>query len=259
MLFASLALAPFALRDRKNGLKWPVTGRRLAFLGGLSLSVDLALWTTAVHITTAANATLFANTAPLWVALASWLFFGQRLVGAFWVGLLVTLGGAAAILGSDFLLHPSLGWGDMMSLAASVFYAGYYLCAEQGRRSLPSLPFVWLAGCASTVALLVFCLVARFPLLGYSAETNLAFLGQALVTQVAGYVAVAYALGHLPASVVSPSMVGQPLVTALLAIPLLGESLTLPQWIGGAAVVLGILLVHRSRAQAGATNPQPNL
>jgi drug/metabolite transporter (DMT)-like permease len=68
----------------------------------------------------------------------------------------------------------------------------------------------------------------------------------ALITQVVGYVAVGYALGHLPASLVAPTMVGQPVVTALLAIPLLGEHLTTVQWLGGAAVLIGIYLVHRS-------------
>jgi drug/metabolite transporter (DMT)-like permease len=63
---------------------------------------------------------------------------------------------------------------------------------------------------------------------------------------VLGYVSVGYALGHLPASLVAPTMVGQPVMTALLAIPLLGETLTPVQWIGGAAVLVGIVLVHRS-------------
>jgi drug/metabolite transporter (DMT)-like permease len=83
-------------------------------------------------------------------------------------------------------------------------------------------------------------------LTGYPAQTWLAFLGLAMVTQVVGYLAVGYALGHLPASLVAPTMVGQPVVTALLAIPLLGEHLAPVQWLGGAGVLLGIFLIHRS-------------
>jgi drug/metabolite transporter (DMT)-like permease len=85
------------------------------------------------------------------------------------------------------------------------------------------------------------------PLTGYSPQTYLAFLGAALVSQVGGYLSVGYALGHLPASVVSPTMIGQPLVTTILAIPLLGETLSPAQLLGGASVLLGIYLVHRSR------------
>lgn len=247
MALSSLILTPLAVSAGRNGRNLPMPGVRLAILAGLFLSVDLALWNTAVNITTAANATLFANTAPLWVALATWLLFRERLTGRFWVGLLVTLTGAAAVLGTDFLRHPTLGLGDLLALSAGVFYAGYYLATERGRRHLAPTHHVWLAGIASSLALLVLSLALHLPLTGYSLQTYLAFLGLALITQVTGYVALSYALGHLPASVVSPSMVGQPLVTALLAIPFLGEVLRPAQWVGGAAVIAGILLIHQSR------------
>jgi drug/metabolite transporter (DMT)-like permease len=42
-------------------------------------------------------------------------------------------------------------------------------------------------------------------------------------------------------------MLGQPVMTALLAIPILGESLHPVQWIGGLVVLAGIYLVNRSR------------
>lgn len=247
MVLSSAILTPFALSARQRARGLPGAGLRLALLAGLFLAVDLALWNTAVNITTAANATLFGNSAPLWVALATWLLFGERLNGRFWMGLSLTLVGAAAVLGGDFLRHPTVGVGDLLSLAAGIFYRGYYLATERGRKHLGSTTYVWLVGLASSFALLVFSLALRLPLTGYSLRTYLAFVGLALITQVVGYVAAGYALGHLPASVVSPSMVGQPLVTALLAIPFLGERLSPWQWAGGTTVITGILLVHLSR------------
>jgi drug/metabolite transporter (DMT)-like permease len=245
MGLASLALLPLALRrgDRKP---WPRRGILFAVLGGASLAVDMALWSTAVYMTKAANATLFANTAPLWVALAGMALFGERLPALFWGGLAITLSGSALVAGADFLVHPTLGWGDLLSLLAGVFYAGYYLSTQFGRRYLGSARYVWLAGVASTVCLLIICLAAGFRLTGYPPQTYLAFAGSALVTQAAGYLAVGYALGHLPASLVSPTMTGQPVVTALLAIPLLGETLTPVQWLGGAVVITGIYLINRA-------------
>ena len=217
-----------------------------AILGGASLAFDLALWTTSIFMTKVANATLFANTAPLWVALAGMALFGERLPALFWGGLAITLSGGALVAGSDFLVHPTVGWGDMLSLLAGVFYAGYYLFTQAGRRYLDSARYVWLAGACSAVCLLVICLAAGFPLTGYAPHSYLAFAASALITQAAGYLAVGYALGHLPASVVSPSMTGQPVVSALLAIPLLGETLTPIQWIGGAVVLTGIYLINRA-------------
>src|SRR3990170_2255298 len=247
MAIASFVLLPFALARHGRPTRWPIDGLRWALLGGAFLAVDIALWNTSVGMTTAANATLFANTAPLWVALAARLIFREKLAGRFWLALFLTLSGAVAVLGVDFSTHITLGLGDLLAVAASLFYAGYFLMTQRGRKHLGPLAYVWLAGVASSAVLLVVSLAAGFPLTGYSAQTWLAFLGLALLTQVIGYVAVGYALGHLPASLVAPTMVGQPVMTALLAVPLLGEPLSAVQWIGGAAVLVGIVLVHRSQ------------
>ncbi len=250
MALASLVLAPFAILRRGGRQAWPRMGILLALLGGLSLALDLALWNTSVNMTRAANATLLGNTAPLWVALAAWLLFRERLTARFWLGLILTLAGVAAVAGADFLLDLQFGWGDLLGLSAGLFYAGYYLCTQRGREHLDPLQYVWATGTVSALLLLIISTAMRLPITGYPAQSYLAFLGAALVTQVLGYVSVAYALGHLPASIVSPTMVGQPLVTALVGIPLLGEWLSPVQWLGGAAVLVGILLVHRSRAPA---------
>lgn len=244
---ASLALSPFVLVRRNSRHPWSRLGLLLGLLGGASLALDLSLWNTAVNMTRAANATLLGNTAPLWVALGAWLLFHEHLSGRFWLGLVLTLLGAAAIAGTDFLLHLQLGWGDLLGLSAGLFYGSYYLCTQRGREHLDPLQYVWVSGMASALLLLLICLALRLPITGYPSQSYLAFLGAGLVTQVLGYVSVAYALGHLPASVVSPSMVGQPLVTAILGVPLLGEMLTAAQWLGGAVVLLGIWFVHRSR------------
>jgi drug/metabolite transporter (DMT)-like permease len=253
MAIASLILVPLSLARHGDPRRWPSAGLRFAVIGGAALCFDLALWNTAVLYTSAANATLLANTAPLWVAIAAALFFKEKLSGGFWIGLVLVLSGAAAVLGADFLRDFHLGLGDLLAIGASVFYAGYYLATQFGRRHMASLPYVTAAGVTSTILLLGLVLLLGQSLTGYPAETWAAFAALGLVTQVLGYVAVGYALGHLPASLVSPTMVGQPVMTALLAIPLLGETLAPVQWIGGAAVLAGIVLVHRSHG--GGTAP----
>jgi drug/metabolite transporter (DMT)-like permease len=84
---------------------------------------------------------------------------------------------------------------------------------------------------------------------GYSLPTILAFFGVALISQIGGIYSLVYALGHLPASVVSPTMIAQPVLTALIAIPVAGEPLSLAQLAGGATVLLGIYLVNRNHSE----------
>jgi drug/metabolite transporter (DMT)-like permease len=250
---ASLVMVPLFIWRRPGKAHLTKSALFFALLGGLLTALDHAFWNTAVLYTTAANATLFGNTAPLWVALAAWLVFKERLRTSFWIGLALTLTGAAVVLGNDFLLHPDLGLGDLIALAAAIFYGGYLLVTQQGRRHLDTLSYVWLVSLSAALILLGVSLGAGLKLTGFSSQTYLAFVGAALVSQVLGYLAVAYALGHLPASLVAPTLIGQPVVTALLSIPLLGELMLPAQWIGGMGVLAGIYLVHRSRQETTAT------
>ncbi len=246
-LAAIILLPAFVYRQYKYGIKFPKAILVFPLLGGIFTALDHGTWNSSLRYTSAANATLLGNTAPLWVALFAWLIFREKLKGLFWVGLALAMGGAVIVLGSDFIRHPSIGLGDLMAMTAGVFYAGYFIVTERGRQKLDTLSYVWLVDVIAAITLLAITLGLRMPLTGYPAQSYLAFIGAALVSQVGGYLAIVYALGHLPASVVSPTMIGQPVVTALLAIPLLGEALRTEQWMGGIVVLVGIYLVHRSR------------
>jgi drug/metabolite transporter (DMT)-like permease len=105
-------------------------------------------------------------------------------------------------------------------------------------------------GVSASFGLLVINLVLRNPLTGYSSQTWLVFFAAAIVSQIIGYMSLAYALGHLPASIVSPTMIGQPIVTAILAVPLLGEIPTFLQFIGGATALAGIYIVNQAHSKS---------
>jgi drug/metabolite transporter (DMT)-like permease len=218
----------------------------LPLLAGIFTACDLALWTSSLSYTTAANATLLGNTAPLWVALGAWLILKQELTPAFWRGLGITLLGAALIMGTDFLLHPRFGIGDAMALFTGFFYGGYFLFTERSRLHFDPISHIWLVGVGASAALFVVNLALDYPLTGYPSQTWLIFLATAVVSQLIGYMSLAYALGHLPASIVSPTMILQPIVTTLLAIPLLGEIPTIWQGIGGAIALAGIFVVNQA-------------
>jgi drug/metabolite transporter (DMT)-like permease len=258
---ATLILTPFFVRNmirtrrasQTATLRWWIV--ILPVLAGLASALDHFIWNTSLKYTSAANATLLGNTAPLWVALAAWLIFREQTKRLFWLGLVLTMGGALAVLSNDFLRQPEIGWGDLLALATGIFYAIFFLFSQRSRQHFDTLSHVWICSLSSTIVLLILSLTTGSVLTGYSPRTYLIFLAAALLPQLTGYLALGYALGHLPASVVSPTMLGQPVLTALLAIPLLGETLQPLQWIGGLVVLIGIYLVHRSREAASQPLP----
>jgi len=255
LLFSTLILTPFFLQEQRKHL--PISPAILIFpaLGGLFTAFDFTFWNSSLAFTTAANATLLGNTAPLWVALSTWLIFRQNLPGKFWFGLLIALGGAALVMGSDFLLHPRFGIGDLMASAAAIFYASYQMVTQRGRQHLDAFRYTWLATLFATLAIGGVNLVLKNPFTGYDLRSWLVFLATALVSQTIGYLSITYALGHLPAHIVSPTLIIQPILTTLLAIPLLKEIPTFWQGIGGLIALAGIYLVNQFHHQSSA---EPN-
>jgi len=246
LFFSVFLLLPFVLpRLQKN----PAVRSRLLifpFLAGVFTAFDLALWTASLSFTTASNATLLGNTSPLWVALGTWLILKQKLTAEFWRGLMIALMGAVLIMGTDFILHPRFGVGDAMALFTGFFYGGYFLFTQKSRASFDPIVHIWFVGIGASLSLLIVNLALRNPFFGFDRNTWLIFLATALVSQMIGYTSLAFALGHLPASVVSPTMILQPVVTTLLAIPLLAEIPSVWQAIGGAVALVGIFLVNQS-------------
>jgi drug/metabolite transporter (DMT)-like permease len=110
--------------------------------------------------------------------------------------------------------------------------------------------YTWLVGASATVFIFIINLVLQNSFTGYSTQTWLVFLATAIVSQMIGYLSITYALGYLPAWVVAPTLVGQPILTAILAIPLLGEVPSSIQWLGGAVALAGIYIVNQSHQES---------
>src|SRR6185369_7392352 len=146
----------------------------------------------------------------------------------------------------DFIKHPTLGLGDLMASMAAIFYAAYQLITQRGRVHVDPFRYTWLVGVSATMAMLIINLVLGNSFTGYNTQTWVIFFATAIISQMIGYLAITYALGHLPASVVSPTLIGQPILTTLLAIPLLGELPSTLQWIGSAIALAGIYIVNQS-------------
>lgn len=229
-----------------------------AAIAGIFFAADIALWNCSVFMTSAANATLFNNTSVLWVGLAAVLIFKEKLSYKFWLGLITAFIGISIIVGSDFLKHPHIGLGDFMAMIAATGYAVFFMATQRSREKLGVLSSFWISAFAGALFLLPICLLSGKPLLGYSSATYWNFLGVALVTQVGGYIAINYALGYLPATIVSSVVLLQPIVTAILAVLFIGQPIEPNQIFGGAFVLAGIYIVHRSRNRKPELNEAEN-
>ena len=246
MLIPAMVLLPTFATDRKRervtGRTWLIIG-----LGGLFFALDLALYNTAILRTSAANATLLGNNTPIVVGLLTWMVFRRRPQPAFWLGLILAICGSVVILWADLARHAPFGVGDVMALGAAACFAVYLLATEKVRATTSTLTFLRLSMIATTLVLLLLNFAMGISLRVPHRRTWWALLGLGLVSQLGGYLALTYALGHLPATITAISLLTQGPLTAAMAAVLLGEPLTPPQIVGGALVLSGVALAHRQR------------
>ncbi len=245
---AQIVLAPVFLRAVSRGsATYDRRAWLLALACGAFFVLDLGMWNTSLLLTSAANSTLLANDAPIIVGLIALVVFRERLHLSYWLGMAIAVVGMAVIVGPDVVgkSHAAVGLGDTLALTAGVSYAMYLTVMQRVRARMDTLASFWIPGFTGMILLLVYCLVTHQVLWGFSGGVWLSLVGVGLLSQALGWMSINYALGHLPASVVSVTLLGQPVLTAILAVPLLSQPLGPLQMAGGAAVLVGIYLVNR--------------
>jgi len=236
------------VEGRSPDAKRPVTarGRWQLIVAGLFFAVDLALWHWSIKFTSVANATLFANSAPIFVTLGASVLFGERIRPSFIGALAIALTGAVLVVGVSLRLTAEHALGDALAVGAAVFYGSYMLCVKHLRRTFSTATIMAWSGVSASPALLLAAFASGENLLPMHAAGWLTLFALALISQVGGQSLIAYAFAHLPASFSSLSLLLQPAVAALLAWMILGEGLSLLQALGGVVILCGITAASRA-------------
>ncbi len=262
LMLATVILTPIAWRRRgpeirqlaRRDIGWGV-------LAGLFLAAHMAAWISSLAYTSAASAAALVTTNPLWVALAVFLFFGERPSRYTLIGLAVALAGSLLIAFSDggvLLYEPTASpawqlnwqnliapadkadtalWGDLLALLGAIMVTGYLLVGRSLRTRLSTTAYVWLAYTAAAAALLLGTLAAGIPLFGYSWSAYLWILLLALGPQLLGHTSFNWALAHLSTTFVSLSILGEPVGSAIFAYFLFDETFA-PIQLGGFVLLL---------------------
>lgn len=285
---ATLVLSPIVLRRHlTRPHRSPVTGEAGSFpvrparsdfdltrrdwlaalASGVFLALHFATWVSSLDYTTITSSVVLVTTGPIWVALASWLFWREKLSRPLVLGLIVSVSGGILVGLSDsagFGLAGSQLWGDFLALAGAWFVAGYLLIGRQLRDRLSLLAYLYIVYGVAAGLLLALGLASGAT---FTADANGApyqpiglvwLILLALFPQLLGHSSYNYALRFLPTTYVAVVALAEPVGTSILAVALLNE-LPRPLTILGASVILiGIAIASwpaaRDRAGTGPTN-----
>jgi len=83
LLISTILLTPLFYQQQRQLAPLETKYMLLPIIAGIFTAFDFAFWNSSLKYTTAANATLLGNTAPLWVALMALFIFREKLRGVF--------------------------------------------------------------------------------------------------------------------------------------------------------------------------------
>ena len=243
-------LIPFLYGRYRSEEKLSKIGLLYALLGGLCFGIDMAVWSTGIVKSNATIPTLAANTAPIWAGLGSILIFKDKIEKGFWIGMIVSLSGMVIMLFKEVSQSTGILTGFIHGITAGIFYGMYYLATQKGRKILSTLDFLFISTTTSSIFLVIVMGLLGYNFTGYDQTTNIIFIAYGITVQIGGWWLINYTQGHLKAIVVSSTMLGQPVITALIAFFVLNERHTIYHLIGGVIVITGIYLVHFTRLKS---------
>jgi drug/metabolite transporter (DMT)-like permease len=241
---AALILLPFGHR-RTRAL--PASLLIAPFAGGVFLALHFATWITSLYLTSVASAVLLVATSPVFVAVASWLLWNDRLRVWGWFGIAVSLAGTALVAGAD--LGGSSLSGSLLALIGGATGAGYGMAGQLARRRLGFLEYSIVAYGVAATLLGPAALVAGSEFTGFSSQTWWAIVALIVGPQLAGHTLINATLKQLHATTVTVTIMAEPVIAIVLAYLLFDEVPSALMVPGGAAILAGIYLVSRTAGQ----------
>lgn len=251
---AALLLTPLAIAHRREFLQ---LGRRdllLCLLSGVFLGLHFSAYFESVRRTSIAASVVLVNVEVLFVALASVALFRRRLGRRTWLAVLLAFGGSVVVALAGSGEGTSL-LGNLLALLGAFFMSVYTMLGSVCRRRASTTVYTYLVywSAAGTVAAL--SLAGGLSLAGWGTRNLLLALGMAVFCTLMGHSVFSWALKYLPPAFISTAKLLDPLFSAGWGLLFFDERPGPPVLLGGAVILLGVLLYSREDVPAPDTEP----
>lgn len=248
--FSALFLLPFAFSGlKKAGLELRRADSWLLILSGTFLAVHFLTWIISLRLTSIAISTVLVTTTPIWVTLASILFYRLKASKWFYLGLALAFSGVIliAVQGSGGMSGGLLGL--FLALAGAWMAAGYMLVNQKLLHRLHVTQLVFIVYAIAAVLIFVVSLLSGEKLAGFQILTWLWLILSGLIPQTIGHSGLNYSLKRLPAHIVAITLLAEPVLATIMGYLIFKEAPTVITYLSGIAILAGIILAVLSESQ----------
>lgn len=245
---ALLAIIVFATGRR---LSWATL--RASWLGGVFLAGDMALFYSAVKVASVVDVTVIGAFQPVLVILVARRLFGERLArwDVLWIALAM-VGVVATVLGPGVKSRHQL-LGDLLAVGSLLCWSAYWLVTKHARELHGALEYTFGVTVMAAVTVTPVVLLSGQSL-GHVKLGDWTWIILLAVVPGSGHLIMNWSHRYVDASISSVLGCLSPLVAAVAAIPILGQSLALFQ-LAGVLVGLGAIAAIAARHRQPTPSP----
>ena len=243
IVWIQLRGTPFHLRVLRDSM-W----------GGIALGADIALFFSAVKLTSIVNATIIGSMQPILVGVIAARFFGEQIRRRDALWSLVALGGAFLVVATSAGDDTTDVRGDLLALAAMLAWSAYFIFSKNSKRNMTPTEFT--AGTSMWAMAICGPLGVAFGQdMSWPSATNWGWLiAMAVASGLVGHAMMNWSLVRIPLWIGSTFTLLIPVFSALLAWVVLDEAVSALQAVGMAVVIAALAIVVR-----GQSTPSPAL
>jgi drug/metabolite transporter (DMT)-like permease len=163
---SSGVLVPWALwRHRGELVALSAEQRRLTVTSGVMLAAHFATWVPSLGFTSVSSAVALVATQPIWTALLA-RRLGVEIPRRAWIGICLSVVGAALITGVDLTLSGRALFGDLLAAIGGFFAAAYVVMGGRVRREVSTTVYTTICYLTAAVLLGIVCAAGGQALAG---------------------------------------------------------------------------------------------
>ena len=220
----------------------------LAIVSGASLAIHFATWMESLFLLTIAVSVTLVVTYPLITALIEHFILKEKIKIIQWIGITVAFIGASALsfstINDNPLSHTSNTiLGLVLALVGALAAAIYFVIGRIIRQETSMITYTSITYTSASIVLLLTSILLGYNLVKYDASTWLYFVLLAVVPMLGGHSILNYLLRYIKASVITATVLGEPIGASILAAIILGEVLPIQSYIYIAITLIGIFIV----------------
>lgn len=224
--------------------------RGLAAASGVFFGAHLALWFASLEETSVASAAVLVTIHPLLIVPASYLLWRERVSGKALLGMAAALLGSALIGLGDLGLGGSHLAGDLLAVAAACAMGAYLLIGSLVRARFPLASYLVWVNAFGAATVFLYGSLQRLSFWPIPPREWVIIGLLAVVPTLMGHTLFNWALRHTGPSVVSVSILGEPVGASILAFLLFGEIPGFWQATGAILILTGVYAFVKGREVA---------